>query len=87
MDITITLTDTEVKLAEVEIANIQGWIQNFVNARIAVAQKNVIEKLIAHCNQNEIAMEVGVDAQVQQAYDLGLIIRAVDSRPVLTPEE
>ena len=87
MNITITLTDAEVKLAEVEIADIQGWIENFVNARIAVAQKNVIEKLIAHCNQNEIAMEVGVDAQVQQAYDLGLVIKAVDSEPVLTPKE
>lgn len=87
MEYKITLTDTQVKLAEVEIADIQGWIQNCMNARIATAQKNVIEKLVAHCNQNEIAMEVGVDAQVQQAYDLGLVIKAVDSEPVLTPKE
>jgi len=78
MEITITLTDTQVKSAEVEMADIQDWLENAITVRADIAQKNIIEKLVAHCNENEIALAVGVDAQVQQAYDLGLVMRAAD---------
>ena len=37
-----------------------------------------LEKLIAHCNENEIALAVGEAAQVQQAYDLELVEKAAD---------
>jgi len=78
MDITITLTDTQVKSAEVEMADIQDWLENAINVRADLAQKKIIEKLVAHCNENEIALAVGADAQVNQAYELGLVIRAAD---------
>lgn len=78
MNYTITLTDTQVKSAEVEMADIQDWIENAISVRVEIAQKHIIEKLVAHCNENEIALEVGADAQVQQAYDLGLVMRAAD---------
>ena len=78
MDITITLTDTQVKSAEVEMADIQDWLENAINVRADLAQKKIIEKLVAHCNENEIALAVGADAQVNQAYDLELVQRAAD---------
>lgn len=78
MEYTITLTDTQVKSAEVEMADIQEWLENAITVRADLAQKAIIEKLVAHCNENEIALEVGADAQVQQAYDLGLVMRAAD---------
>ena len=78
MDITITLTDTQVKSAEVEMADIRDWLENAINVRADLAQKKIIEKLVAHCNENEIALAVGADAQVNQAYELGLVIRAAD---------
>jgi len=78
MEYTITLTDTQVKSAETEMMDIQEWLENAIFVRADIAQKNIIEKLVTHCNENEIALAVGVDAQVQQAYDLGLVIRAAD---------
>jgi len=78
MEITITLTDTQVKSAEVEMADIQDWLENAITVRADIAQKNIIEKLVAHCNENEIALAVGVDAQILQAYDLGVAIAAAD---------
>ena len=76
MDITITLTDTQVKSAEVEMADIQEWIQNAINVRADIAKKAILEKLITHCNENEIALAVGEAAQVTQAYTLGVVSKA-----------
>jgi len=79
MDITITITDTQFKSAEVEMADVQEWIQNAFDVRAEISKKMIIEKLIAHCNENEIALAVGEDAQVQQAYDLKVVERAADA--------
>lgn len=73
MDITITLTNTQVKAAETAMVDIREWIQNAINVRAGRAMDEIIEKLVKHCNENEIALEVGKDAQVQQAYDLGIV--------------
>jgi len=78
MDYTITLTDTQVKSAKTEMVNIQEWLENAITVRADIAQKTILENLIAHCNENEIALAVGVDAQILQAYDLGVAIAAAD---------
>ena len=78
MDITITITDTQFKSAEVEMADVEQRIQNAIDVRADIAKKAILEKLIAHCNENEIALAVGEAAQVQQAYDLELVQRAAD---------
>jgi hypothetical protein len=76
---TITLTDAEIKAADYAIANIEFWIQNCINVRVGKAQKQIVDILVQHCNANSIAIATGVDAQVQQAYDLELIQTLVDS--------
>jgi hypothetical protein len=73
MDYTITITDTQKKGLEYVAADVDEWITNAATARASVAIKEIIELNTAHCNANSIAIAVGEDAQVQQAYDLGLI--------------
>ena len=76
---TITLTDAEVKAADYAIADIQFWIQNCINVRVGKAQKQIVDLLVDHCNANDITIATGIDAQVQQAYDLELVQTLVDA--------
>ena len=76
MDYTITLTSTEQKAMEYITADVDGWITNVATDRARIAVLEIIEKLVVHCNTNEIALAVGQDAQVTQAYDLGVVLTA-----------
>ena len=77
MDYTITLTSTEQKAMEHIAIDVDDWITNAATARANIAIQEIVAKLITHCNENEIAMAVGQDAQVTQAYNLGIVERAV----------
>ena len=70
MDYTITLTDTEKKSMEYIAVDVDAWITNAATNRARKAKEEIIDKLVAHCNANSIALAVGEDAQVTQAYDL-----------------
>lgn len=76
MNYTITLTDTQVKAVRVDMVDIQDWLENAITVRAELAQNKIIEKLVAHCNENEIALAVGTSAEVDQAYELGLVSEA-----------
>jgi hypothetical protein len=76
MDYTITLTDAQQKAMEYCAADINEWMNNFATNRANIAIREIIEKNTAHCNANSIAIAVGIDAQVQQAYDLGVVTSA-----------
>ena len=52
--------------------------ENALKNRARIAKEEIIAKLVTHCNSNSIALAVGEDAQVTQAYDLGVVIRAAD---------
>ena len=73
MDYTITLTDTEKKSMEYIAVDIDAWITNAAQDRARIAKEKIIALNTAHCNANSIAIAVGEDAQVTQAYTLGLI--------------
>ena len=77
MDYTITITETQKKAMETIAIDIDDWITNAATARADIAIQEIVAKLVAHCNENEIAMAVGQDAQVTQAYDLGIVEKAV----------
>jgi hypothetical protein len=68
----VNLTDTEEKAMSTVTANIDDWIQNAALNRARIAKEEIIANLIAHCNANGIALAVGEDAQVTQAFDLGV---------------
>ena len=77
-DITVSLTDTENKCLEYAAASVQDWADNALKNRARKAKEEIISKNTAHCNANSIAIAVGEDAQVTQAFDLGVVVRAAD---------
>ena len=72
-DITISLTETENKAMEYAAASVQDWADNAVTNRARIAVDEICGLLITHCNENAIAIAVGKDAQVTQAFDLGVV--------------
>lgn len=72
-DITVTLTDTENKALEYAALSVQDWADNALTNRARIAKDEIIALLVAHCNANGVALAVGEDAQVAQAYDLGVV--------------
>ena len=72
-DITVTLTDTENKAMEYTAVSVQDWADNALTNRARIAKDEIITLLVAHCNANDVALAVGEDAQVAQAYDLGVV--------------
>ena len=76
MDYTITLTDTEKKSMESITADVKEWITNAAINRARQAKDEIIAALITHCNNNSINIATGEDAQVTQAYTLGIVTKA-----------
>lgn len=76
-DYTITLTETEVKSMEYVMADVDEWITNAAQNRARMAKEEIIALLVSHCNANSIAIQTGEDAQVAQAYELGIVSKAV----------
>ena len=73
---TITISDTD-KLALDTVINphhlgIGTWTQNVISERARLAKIDIVDNLIVYCNENSIQMAVCMDAQVQQAYSVGI---------------
>jgi hypothetical protein len=77
MNLTITITDTQNKCLEYVANSVADWGENALTARAEIAQKEILDKLITHCNENNITIATSVDAQITQAYDLGVVKTAV----------
>jgi hypothetical protein len=75
---TVNLTDTETKSLEYAALSNQDWIDNAAKNRARIAKEEIISLNTAHCNKNGIAIAVGEDAQVTQAYTLGVVKSAAD---------
>ena len=73
MEYHITVTDTEKKALEYCAVDVAHYLTNFATNRARKAKDEIIEKLIKHCNANAITIATGVDAQVTQAYSLGVV--------------
>ena len=72
-EIKITVTDTQVKCLEYAAVSVQDWCDNAVHNRARIAQEEIIAKLVEHCNANSIALAVGTEKQVAQAYELKVV--------------
>ena len=72
-EIKVTVTDTQVKCLEYAAYSVQDWCDNAIHERARRAQNEIISKLVSHCNENGITIATGADAQVTQAYDLGVV--------------
>ncbi len=80
MDYTITLTDTEKKSMEFVAFDVKDWIDNAAKERARVAKEEIIAINTKHCNANSIAIAVGEDAQVTQAFTLGVVKTAIERK-------
>ena len=86
-DITVTLTDTELKCLEYAAASPQDWADNALTNRARIAKDEIIALLVAHCNANGITIATGEDAQVTQAFDLEIVkTAAAQNAEAATPE-
>jgi len=72
-EIKVTVTDTQVKCLEYAAYSVQDWCDNAIHTRARIAQEEIIAALVAHCNENDITIATGVDAQITQAYTLGVV--------------
>ena len=69
---TITVTDTEYKGLQSAALSPQEWIEIAATNKARVEIDSIISALVIHCNANDIALAVGRDAQVTQAFTLGI---------------
>ena len=72
-DIKVKITNTQKKCLEYTAYSIQDWAENLINNRARLAQEEIIAKLVSHCNSKNIALATGIDAQITQAYTLGVV--------------
>ena len=86
-NITVTLTDTQTKSLEYAAYSVQDWCDNAIHNRARIAQEEIIAALVSHCNANGVALAVGVDAQVTQAYSLGVVDTAKNVQDALVSPE
>ena len=86
-NINIEITDTELKCMEYAALSPQDWADNAVTNRARIAGEEIVAKLVAYCNENEIALEVGRDAQITQAFDLNVVDTAANIQAQLIAEQ
>ena len=72
-EIKVTVSDTQVKCLEYAAYSVQDWCDNAIHNRARIAQDEIIAKLVEHCNANSVALAVGTDKQVAQAYELKVV--------------
>ena len=78
VDYTITVNDVNNKVLGYVANSQQEWIDNCVSARMISAKNEIINQLVAHCNENGITIATGEDAQINQAFELGVVKLAKD---------
>ena len=68
--------------------DIKEWATNFTKVRAETAIADITAKLLEHCNANNIALATGAEAQIDQAYSLGLVKEATaEEFPPAAPGE
>ena len=77
---TIGLTTSQYKGLQHVAVDPKEWIQGLAENRAHIAIQDIVKLNADHCNDNGIAIGVGVTAQVEQAYSLGIIKTAEDMR-------
>lgn len=83
MEFIIVLDNWEQNALSTQMVDIQEWTLNAIKERARIAGDEIITELIKHCNENEIQLAVGKEAQIQQALDLG-IVKVASSEPQVT---
>ena len=72
----VTTSEHDEKCLDYVMVDIQTWIDNAVATQIRISQQEIIKLNMEHCNENGISIGVGITAQVEQAYTLGIVTTA-----------
>ena len=88
MTIIIDVTEEEQLALDYVTQDIKAHFTNALQSRAKQASEKIISILVNHCNENEIAIATGKVAQLKQAYELKLIVKAsnVGGSPNLPPQ-
>ena len=78
---TVTVTDAQDLALNSQMVGVGTYINTVIESQIVFAQKAIQTDLLEYCNTNNVAMAVGVDAQVQQAFAVG-IAHTLTSTPI-----
>ena len=78
MAITIEVTEEEQLALDSVTADVKSHFTNALQSRAKQASEKIISMLISHCNANDIAISTGKLAQLKQAYELKLVVKASD---------
>ena len=84
--ITIEVTATELKAMQYAALSPQDWADNAVTNLARIAIDEICGLLMTHCNDNEIAMAVGKEAKVAQAFELN-VVQTAEARNAAAAEE
>ena len=79
VDYTITVNDVDNKVLGYVAQSQKDWIDNCISARMVAGKRDIINALIKHCNDNGVTIAIGEDAQINQAFDLGVVKLAKDN--------
>ncbi len=82
----VSLNDTELKSLSYATVSPLEWLQNAIAERARIARDEIVAKVVAHCNDNAIQLATGADAQVAQAFDLGIVKTAADMQAAMDDE-
>jgi hypothetical protein len=76
--ITNELTSTDYKVFEYVTNDPTGWVEGAIISRLAIAKSEILTALMQHCNENEIALAVGEEAQINQAFELDVALTVTE---------
>jgi hypothetical protein len=71
--ITLEITDTEYRCLEYIAQEPDDFVDNAATSRAKTAKEEILNLLMAHCNENSISIATGEDAQIEQAFTLGVV--------------
>ena len=74
--ISVTLTDSQKKAMDYWMEDVQGFVENVAYQAARRAGNEIVTKIVAHCNENEIQLATGKETQITQAFDLGVVTTA-----------
>lgn len=75
-DYTVSITDHQKRCLDFVMVGIGTWLNNAVEGRASDAEAQIVRLNANYCNENNIAIGVGVTAQIEQAYNLGVVTTA-----------
>tara|TARA_Y100001973_G_C5154058_1_gene309744 strand:- start:43 stop:303 length:261 start_codon:yes stop_codon:yes gene_type:complete len=84
-DYTISISDNEKRALETVInpgtPGIRTWAEDTLKWRAHKAASQITQNLFKYCNDNNVQIAIGITAQIEQAYSVGIAVTAGSNNP------